>query len=78
MDKATATKDSRGNPITPLITERFHFHDIRALSATADADELVASRRLGHTNVETTRRIYIRGPCKVTPLRRDDGQEETG
>lgn len=52
-----------------LIAERFHFHDIRAKSASDDVDELVASRRLGHTTPATTQRIYIRRPRRVKPLR---------
>jgi integrase len=78
MDRATATKDKDGNEIEPLLAERFHFHDIRAKSATDDADEARASRRLGHATIATTQRIYIRGARKVTPLRKVNGQEETG
>lgn len=69
MERATATEDSDGKPITPVLAERFHFNDIRAKSATDDVDELVASTRLGHTTPATTRRIYIRRPRRAKPLR---------
>lgn len=37
------------------LTERFHFHDLRAKSASDD-DLQTASDRLGHGNVSTTER----------------------
>lgn len=49
--------------------ERFSFQDIRAKSATDDDDAARASARLGHSTVEITRRVYIRKPSKVSPLR---------
>jgi integrase len=48
---------------------RFSFQDIRAKSATDDDDALRASARLGHATVDITRRVYIRKPTKVSPLR---------
>jgi integrase len=50
------------------LTERFHFHDLRAKSASDD-DLQTASNRLGHGNVSTTERYYRRAPEKVRPLR---------
>lgn len=48
--------------------ERFTFHDIRAKSASDD--ELAsASERLGHTSQAMTKRVYIRKPTRVKPLR---------
>jgi integrase len=45
------------------IATRFKFHDLRAMAATeiaeADTDE-AARRLLGHADVRTTRRVYIR------------------
>lgn len=51
------------------ITEPFTFNDIRAKSASDDADPARASNRLGHTTRQTTERYYIRTPRKVEPLR---------
>lgn len=47
----------------------FTFNDIRAKSASDDADPARASNRLGHTTQQTTERFYIRTPRKVEPLR---------
>ena len=47
---------------------RFTFHDLRAKSASDDILQS-ASERLGHTSVETTKRVYFRKPMKVKPLR---------
>jgi integrase len=48
--------------------ERFTFHDLRAKSASDD--ELAsASARLGHTSQAITKRVYVRKPTKVKPLR---------
>lgn len=49
--------------------ERFHFHDLRAKSASDSADLVAASERLGHSSLDLTRRVYRRKPLKVTPLR---------
>src|SRR5690606_26370574 len=51
------------------LEERFHFHDIRALSISEDADLLVASERAGHSSPEITKRVYRRKPSRVRPLR---------
>ena len=48
--------------------KRFHFHDLRAKSASDDElDE--ATKRLGHTSAKMTQRVYVRKPTKVRPLR---------
>lgn len=47
---------------------RFTFHDLRAKSASDDVLQS-ATERLGHTSVETTKRVYVRKPTKVKPLR---------
>lgn len=47
----------------------FHFHDIRAKSATESGDDLDAMKRLGHTDMRTTRKVYRRRPDAVAPLR---------
>lgn len=51
------------------IAEPFRFNDIRAKSASDDADIDRASKRLGHTTRQTTEQFYIRTPKKVEPLR---------
>jgi integrase len=51
------------------ISAPFTFNDIRAKSASDDADPARASNRLGHTTQQTTERFYIRTPRKVEPLR---------
>jgi integrase len=61
MKKAIARK---------AIAERFTFNDIRAKSATDTGDDVAASARLGHSSVELTKRVYIRKPAKVQPLKR--------
>ena len=51
------------------LESRFHFHDLRAKSATDDADIMASSERLGHSSPEITKRVYRRKPTKVRPLR---------
>lgn len=48
---------------------RFHFHDLRAKSASDDETDQGASDRLGHADVATTRRIYRRLPRRATALK---------
>ncbi len=50
------------------LLEAYRFNDIRAKSASDDADTDRASRRLGHTSRQTTERYYIRTPKRVDPL----------
>ena len=59
-----ATDPNSENPI-----ERFQFRDLRRKSATDEEDETVAQRRLGHTSVEITNRVYRVKPRRVKPLR---------
>jgi integrase len=49
--------------------ERFHFHDLRALSITETASLVEASERAGHSSTEITQRVYRRKPARVRPLR---------
>lgn len=51
------------------LEQRFHFHDIRAMSATETEDLIEASERLGHSSPAVTQRIYRRKPLRVKPLR---------
>jgi integrase len=51
------------------LEERFHFHDIRAKSATETEDLMEASERLGHSSPEITKRVYRRKATRVKPLR---------
>lgn len=50
------------------IERPFTFHDLRAKSASDD-ELAVASERLGHTSQALTKRVYVRKPTKVKPLR---------
>ncbi len=47
--------------------ERFSFHDLRAVSADGAATPEEARDRLGHTDVATTKRHYLRGVVKAKP-----------
>jgi integrase len=50
-----------------IILERFNFHDLRAKAgsdAKGNAQEL-----LGHASASTTRRVYLRKPASVKPVR---------
>lgn len=51
-----------------LLTERFTFHDIRALAATKCATPEIAMRLLGHTTLAMTMRVYRRGVERVKAL----------
>ena len=55
--------------MTKGLEERFHFHDLRAKSATDGDDLLTSSERLGHSSPEITKRVYRRKPTRVKPLR---------
>lgn len=48
----------------------FHFHDIRAKSASDSPSVADAQQRLGHMDQRTTRTSYIRKPTRVVPLAR--------
>ncbi len=49
--------------------ESFTFHDLRAKSASDTIDIQQASARLGHSSTSITKRVYMRAPQKVKPLR---------
>lgn len=51
------------------LKERFTIHDLRAKSASDSKNEEEARVRLGHANINMTRKTYIRKPQKVRPLR---------
>lgn len=51
------------------LKDRFHFHDLRAKSASDDETDQGAADRLGHASVETTKRIYRRLPRRAAALR---------
>lgn len=53
------------------ITERLTFHDLRAKAATDSAQAEDAQKLLGHTNLQTTKRHYIRRqkPTRARPVR---------
>jgi integrase len=55
--------------------DAFHFHDIRAKNASTGESDLDAMKRLGHTDMRTTRKVYRRKPDKVTPLNRTSGRK---
>lgn len=48
----------------------FHFHDLRAKSASDAPSEAIAQDMLGHTDPRTTRTVYRRKPIEITPLKR--------
>jgi len=48
---------------------KFQFRDIRPKTATDIADIESASKLLGHTRQEMTKRVYRRKPEKVMPTR---------
>jgi integrase len=47
--------------------KRFTFHDLRSVSADGAVTAEEARARLGHTNVSTTKRFYLRGAEKAKP-----------
>lgn len=51
------------------LTERFHFHDLRAKSGSDAPTEQEASDRLGHGDLRTTRKFYRRLPRRAPALR---------
>ena len=50
------------------LAERFHFHDLRAKSASDDATDQGAADRLGHGDVKLTQRVYRRLPRRGKAL----------
>jgi len=49
-------------------TEHFHFHDLRAKSASDSDDDQSAADRLGHSDVKLTQRVYRRLPKRAKAL----------
>jgi integrase len=49
-------------------TEHFHFHDLRAKSASEAETDQEAADRLGHGDVKLTRRVYRRLPRRAKAL----------
>lgn len=50
------------------LTEHFHFHDLRAKSASDSDDDQSAADRLGHSDVRLTQRVYRRLPKRAKAL----------
>jgi integrase len=48
--------------------EHFHFHDLRAKSASDSDDDQSAADRLGHSDVKLTQRVYRRLPKRAKAL----------
>lgn len=63
MAKATA-KPAAGEPV---LAEVFTFHDLRSVSADGAATPEEARDRLGHADVTTTKRHYLRGVTRAKP-----------
>jgi integrase len=51
----------------PVVADRFHFHDLRAKSASDAVSDQAAADRLGHRSVALTQRIYRRLPRLADP-----------
>jgi hypothetical protein len=52
----------------------FTFHDIKAKSLSDSPDMLDAMKRVGHLDMKTTQRVYLRKPTRVIPLPRVSGK----
>lgn len=50
------------------LTDHFHFHDLRAKSASDSDDDQSAADRLGHSDVKLTQRVYRRLPRRAKAL----------
>lgn len=59
-------------------TEHFHFHDLRAKSASDSESDQEAADRLGHSDVRLTRRVYRRLPQRSKALRILDRSKDFG
>lgn len=51
------------------LKEGFHFHDLRAKSASDSESDQAAADRLGHADVQLTKRVYRRLPRRATALK---------
>lgn len=58
--------------------EHFHFHDLRAKSASDAETDQEAADRLGHSDVRLTRRVYRRLPQRANALRILDRSQDFG
>lgn len=58
------------------LAEGFHFHDLRAKSASDGGSDQEAADRLGHADVKLTRRVYRRLPRRAVALRILDNHKE--
>lgn len=65
--RAAAAKKSERTLAEKIM--KFQFRDIRALASTDISDLEKASKLLGHTRQEMTKRVYRRKPEKVMPTR---------
>lgn len=57
------------NGAPPILANRFTFCAVRAKSSSDSVTVREAQERLGHTSEATTRRVYMRAPLRVKPLR---------
>lgn len=60
------------------LAQAFHFHDLRAKSASDATDDQSAADRLGHGDVKLTQRVYRRLPRRAPALSILDSIENTG
>ena len=49
------------------IAASFTFHDLRAKSASDEANPSAATERLAHDDPRTTRKVYLRKPRRARP-----------
>ena len=49
--------------------ERFTFHDLRGKSGSDSASLQEVSERLGHSSTAVTKRVYMRMPTRVKPVK---------
>ena len=57
------------NPVIAESISKFQFRDIRPMAATDISDLESASKLLGHTKQDITKRVYRRKGETVTPTR---------
>lgn len=62
-------QDTMARALKAGLAERFHFHDLRAKSASDSESDQAAADRLGHRDVALTRRVYRRLPRVAAPLK---------
>lgn len=60
------------------LKDHFHFHDLRAKSASDSEDDQSAADRLGHSDVRLTKRVYRRLPQRSKALRILDADGDFG